>query len=262
MMSPQLGMFAQAFLGQSVTYFTLVGVVYLLVWRWGEERFRGRRIQARKRCDARQIAFEVRNTLVTLATGTATATVLSLLYASGRTKLTPDAESLGWPTIAATFVAFIVFNDVWFYGWHRLLHHPWLFRRVHALHHKSVDVNPFSSYSFHFLEGFLLGAWVLPAVVLVPVYLPMLGVLQAIGLLNNVMSHLGYEFLPRWFVRIPPFCWLNTSTFHNLHHSKLNGNFGLFFRVWDRLLGTEVASYERVFTERGGASSVQEASPR
>ena len=86
-----------------------------------------------------------------------------------------------------------------------------------------------------------------------PIYLPALGVLQVLGMMNNIMSHLGYEFLPRWYTRIPPFRWMNTATFHNLHHTKLNGNYGLFFRFWDRALGTEVPEYEETFLKRGAA---------
>ena len=33
----------------------------------------------------------------------------------------------------------------------------------------------------------------------------------------------------------------------------VNGNYALFFRFWDRLLGTEVPEYEQRFVERGGA---------
>ena len=97
------------------------------------------------------------------------------------------------------------------------------------------------------------GGWVLPVVLLVPIYLPMLGVLQGIGLANNEMSHLGYEFLPRWLLRVPLVRWMNTSTFHNLHHTSLHGNYALMFRFWDHLFGTEVPSYEQRFLERGAA---------
>jgi sterol desaturase/sphingolipid hydroxylase (fatty acid hydroxylase superfamily) len=251
--SHPLVMLVQGFLGQASAYFTIVGLLFLVVWKWGEERFRGARIQAKKRLTRKQLGREVRNTLVTLATGTVTAVSISLLYASGATKLTTHAEAIGWPAIVATFIVLLVVNDAWFYWWHRLLHHPKLFAHVHAVHHKSVDVNPFSSYSFHLVEALILGGWVLPVVLIVPLYLPMLGVLQAVGLANNVMSHLGYEFLPRWLLRLPLLRWVNTSTFHNLHHTSLDGNYALMFRAWDRLLGTEVRSYEQAFLERGAA---------
>lgn len=248
-----LVMLVQGFLGQAAAYFAIVGLLFLVVWKWGAERLRGARIQARERVTRQQLVFEVKHTLGVLLVGTGTAVGVSLLYASGATALTTDPATIGWPTIVATFVALLVLNDAWFYFWHRLLHHPKLFRHVHAVHHKSVDVNPFSSYSFHVVEGLILGGWVLPVVLFVPIYLPMLGVLQAIGLANNVMSHLGYELLPRWLVRVPLLRWVNTSTFHNLHHTSLRGNYALMFRGWDRLLGTEIASYEQTFRERGAA---------
>ncbi len=256
-MNPQtspLLMLAQGFAAQAITYFAIVGLLYLLVWKWGAEQLKGHRIQARKRVDGKQITFEIKNTLIVLLVGTPVTLAISLLYASGSTKLTLDAATIGWPAIAATFVGILVFNDAWFYLWHRLLHHPKLFRYVHATHHKSVDVNPFSSYSFHWFEGLILGAWILPAVLLVPIYLPMLGALHAVGLVNNVMSHLGYEFLPRWLLRVPLLRWMNTSTHHNLHHTSFNGNYALMFRFWDRLLGTELPQYETAFLERSAAA--------
>ena len=79
--------------------------------------------------------------------------------------------------------------------------------------------------------------------------------LQVVGLVNNIVAHLGYEFMPRWFIRVPPFKWMTTSTFHNLHHTRLDGNYALFFRFWDRLLGTEVPEYEQKFVERGAAAT-------
>jgi Delta7-sterol 5-desaturase len=245
--------FAQGFVAQAASYFAIVGLFYLVLWKWGEERFRGARIQAKRRVDGKQIRFEIKNTLIVLLTGSPLTLVISMLYASGSTQLTLDASTIGWPWIVATFAGLLIFNDAWFYFWHRTLHHPKLFRLVHAVHHKSVDVNPFSSYSFHWFEGLILGAWILPVALFMPIYLPMLGVLHGVGLANNVMSHLGYEFLPRWLLRVPGLRWINTSTFHNLHHTSFTGNYALMFRFWDRLLGTELPNYEQKFVERGAA---------
>jgi sterol desaturase/sphingolipid hydroxylase (fatty acid hydroxylase superfamily) len=248
-----LVMFLQAFATQTLGYFAVVGLVFLVVWRWGEERFRGARIQARKRFNRKQLFSEMQNTIGTLAIGSTSALIISLFYAAGMTKLSADASAFTWWGIIASVVGFLFLNDLWFYAWHRLLHRPWLYRHVHAVHHKSVDVNPFSSYSFHPFEAFILGSAVMPVLFIVPIYLPVLGVLQVVGLMNNIMSHLGYEFLPRWYARIPPFRWMNTATFHSLHHTRLNGNYGLFFRFWDRALGTEVPEYEQTFLMRGAA---------
>jgi Delta7-sterol 5-desaturase len=244
-------MFLQGFIVQTASYFLIVGLVYMIFWKWGEARFRGLRIQAKRRVDGKQIRFEVKNTLLMLVVSSPITIIISLLYASGDTQLTTDVSAIGWPMIAVIFVGLIIFNDAWFYAWHRLFHHPKLFRHVHAIHHKSIDVNPFTSYSFHWFEGLVLGAWILPVALLIPLYLPMLGALHAIGLINNVMSHLGYELLPRSLLRVPLLRWINTSTFHNLHHTAYRGNYGLMFRFWDRLLGTELPQYEEKFLARG-----------
>ena len=107
-------MLLKGFASQALAYFTVVGMLFLGVWRWGGPRFRGARIQARKRVDSKQIAFEIRHTVMVLLIGTCTAVAVSLLYAGGHTRLTTDASLIGWPTIGATFVALVVPNDAWF----------------------------------------------------------------------------------------------------------------------------------------------------
>ena len=241
----------ESYVGQAATYFAIVGLIFFALWRLGERRFQGARIQEKRRVDGRQIRREVKHTLVTLLIGTLNAVAITLLYQAGLTRLSTDAAAWSWPVLALSFIGFIVFNDAWFYWWHRFLHRPQVFRRAHAVHHKSVDVNPFTSYSFHAFEAFILGAWAIPVLMLVPVYLPLLVGLQVAGLAKNIEAHLGYEFLPRWFVRVPPFKWLTTSTYHNLHHTRFNGNYALFFRGWDILLGTELPEYEQTFVDRG-----------
>jgi sterol desaturase/sphingolipid hydroxylase (fatty acid hydroxylase superfamily) len=249
--SSPIFLFLRALGSQAVGYFAIVGIVFLVFWKLGARRFARARIPGKHRFSRAQLAHEIRYSLVTLAVGTLSAMVISYLYAAGHTRLTTDASTIGWPLIVTTFIGLLVFNDAWFYWWHRLLHHPRIFKRVHAVHHRSVDVNPFSSYSFHAVEGFLLGAWTIPVFLVIPMYLPMLGVLQAIGIANNVISHLGYELLPRWYVRVPPFKWFSSATYHSLHHTRFRGNYGLLFRFWDRLMGTEVPDYEATFVRRG-----------
>jgi sterol desaturase/sphingolipid hydroxylase (fatty acid hydroxylase superfamily) len=249
----------QNFVAQASGYFAVVGAVYLVVWRWGRERFRASRIPGPRRVDGRQIRREVVHTFVTLLAGTTSAGAVVGLHAAGLAKLsTAPTSPVG---ILAWVLGGLAFNDAWFYGWHRLLHHPRLFRYVHVVHHKSVDVNPFTSYSFHAVEAVLLGAWIVPAAVLLPIPIASLGVLQVIGLANNVMAHLGYEFLPPWLVKVPLLRWTNTATFHSLHHTRSRGNFGLHTRLWDRLFGTEIADYEQVFVARSRSEHNRNAAP-
>jgi Delta7-sterol 5-desaturase len=241
----------QTFVTQAGGYFLAVGLLFLLVWRWGKKRFARRRIQAVERVDRAQLQREVGYTLVTLVVGMSSAGGVLFLHHHGLARIVTTSVPF-WVTLLWV-IALIAFNDAWFYGWHRLLHRPWWYRHVHSVHHKSVDVNPFTSYSFHGVEAFILGAWIVPAAFLLPLPVSALLVVQAVGLLNNVMSHLGYEFLPRWLVRVPVLRLTNTATFHSLHHTRLQGNFGLHTRIWDRCFGTEVPEYEATFVARGDA---------
>ena len=54
----------------------------------------------------------------------------------------------------------------------------------------------------------------------------------------NVYGHLGYELFPRKTYTHALGRWLNSSVYHNLHHERFHGNYGLYFTFWDRLCGT------------------------
>jgi lathosterol oxidase len=91
---------------------------------------------------------------------------------------------------------------------------------------------------------------------LIPIHPLTIILFTVIGFMINVYGHLGYEIAPRWLRGSFLFEVVNTSVHHNLHHSKFKGNYGLYFRVWDRLMGTEhpdyVKDYDRVQQNRFG----------
>jgi sterol desaturase/sphingolipid hydroxylase (fatty acid hydroxylase superfamily) len=71
-----------------------------------------------------------------------------------------------------------------------------------------------------------------------------------IMILRNVMGHCGVELMPRGFADHWFWGLFATTTHHDLHHSgSLNHNFGLYFTVWDRLMGTEHPRYREIFRE-------------
>jgi Delta7-sterol 5-desaturase len=190
----------------------------------------------------------LRNALFVFLVGAISSSVVFYLSSLGYTKFyqSSTTHTLWWGI--ACFVLIWIIDDTWFYWVHRFLHHPSIYRYVHAVHHHSIDVTPFSSMSFHVVEGFLLTAWIFPVSFLLPIYIPALGAFQIWGLFNNIKAHLGYELYPATFNR----SWLrffSTSTHHNLHHSKFKGNYGLHFRFWDRLCGTEFKDYETLFDQ-------------
>ena len=40
---------------------------------------------------------------------------------------------------------------------------------------------------------------------------------------------------------------INSSVYHNLHHKKFQGNYGLYFRFWDRIMKTENPNYSKEY---------------
>jgi uncharacterized protein (DUF2147 family) len=144
---------------------------------------------------------------------------------------------------------------------HRAVHHPALFKHIHLLHHKSVNPSPWTSYSFHLFEG-ILEAMIAPIILLlIPMHPLALLLFTFAGFAINVYGHLGYEIAPKWLRHSFLFKIMNTSIHHNMHHSKFKGNYGLYFRIWDRLMKTEhpdyVQEYDAIQKRRFGIYTAQ-----
>jgi Delta7-sterol 5-desaturase len=240
-----VGNFFKGYLSGLVLNGAIMSLAYFLFWKLLKKRFQKWRIQVKERVDAKQIKNELKNALITLAVGSLFSCIVIYLSTRGYTKLYTNYAEHPLLSYAGFFILLII-DDTWFYWMHRLLHHPKIYRHIHAVHHKSVDVNPFTSMSFHALEPFLLTLWIFPVAFFVPTYAPILGLIQIWGLLDNIKSHLGYEFFPKKFNK----SWLRfltSSTYHNMHHSKFMGNYGVHFRIWDKLLKTEFKDYEQEY---------------
>ena len=232
--------------GQSLMNYSIIIVVYLIVWKLLKKRLQNWRIQIKERVDAKQIKSEIINSFFALMVSAVFILVIYFLKSKGYTKIYTDINEHSKFFAYGGFFIFLIIDDTWFYWTHRLLHHPRFFKYVHKVHHKSIDVNPFTSLSFHWFETFALTFWIIPFSLFFPMYVPALGALQLWGFFDNIKSHLGYEFFPSWWNK--SFGKLMTSsTHHNIHHSKFNGNYGVHFRIWDKLLRTEFKDYESEF---------------
>lgn len=157
----------------------------------------------------------------------------------------------GWTLIYADLAAYPLWywplsvflylfaHDTWFYWTHRLLHRPWWFRVAHAVHHASRPPTAWAAMAFHPWEA-LTGAVVIPLLVFfIPIHVSALGTVLGIMTVMGVTNHMGWEI---W----PPFMWrgligggLITASHHQRHHAEYRCNYGLYFRFWDRLCGTD-----------------------
>src|SRR3546814_7102421 len=62
----------------------------------------------------------------------------------------------------------------------------------------------------------------------------------AIMTVMGVGNHMGWEMFPRPLVHGPAGKWLITATHHQAHHAAYRGNYGLYFRFWDKACGTDI----------------------
>ncbi|MFT3968121.1 MAG: sterol desaturase family protein [Sphingobium sp.] len=158
----------------------------------------------------------------------------------GWTRIYAEAHALPYWYLPVSVLLYLALHDTWFYWTHRLMHRPRWFRIAHAVHHESRPPTAWAAMSFHPWEA-LTGAVVIPTLVfLIPIHIGALGTVLAIMTLMGVTNHMGWELFPRWLVHGPAGEWLITATHHHKHHESYRGNYGLYFRFWDRLCGTDL----------------------
>jgi ferredoxin-NADP reductase/sterol desaturase/sphingolipid hydroxylase (fatty acid hydroxylase superfamily) len=226
----------------------LMCAVYWLIWKVFSTKLNNRKIQLSKRAGWTQIKEEIRHGATAAIGNTIFILFIFYLRDNGITQLMAAPGKYGMIYEILTIVILILAADTWFYWLHRWMHHPKIYKYIHAVHHKSLDVNPFTSNSFHVLEAVGLTLFILPIILLMPVSAFALGIVQATGIFNNIKSHLGYELYPAFFKK-PPFNILITATNHSLHHTQFNGNYGLYFRFWDIICDTELKTTDSLFEE-------------
>lgn len=157
----------------------------------------------------------------------------------GWTRIYTDLGAYGWWYLPVSVLLYLLAHDTWFYWTHRALHRPALFRRFHAVHHQGKRPTAWTAMSFHPGES-LIGAVFIPVFVfLVPIHIAMLGVVLTVMTVLGVTNHLGWEVFPRRWVRGVVGGWIITASHHQRHHEHYRGNYGLYFRHWDHLCGTD-----------------------
>jgi sterol desaturase/sphingolipid hydroxylase (fatty acid hydroxylase superfamily) len=97
--------------------------------------------------------------------------IILSLKGSGNIDVYGGVGEYGLWYIIYTIVLLLFLNDARFYWFHRLMHHPRLYKYVHAVHHASLDINPFTSFSFHIVESVVLTLWILPLAMIMPLSL-------------------------------------------------------------------------------------------
>ena len=139
-----------------------------------------------------------------------------------------------WKTFLTEVLVLFLWNDLHFYLSHRFLHFK-IFYKYHVDHHYSFVPSPFSAYSFHWVEGLILGA-VMPMIMCIHDFqFYSLLSLPVFSLLLNVLGHSNVDFFPNSSIE----SLLSFSKRHSLHHKVPHTNFGFFLPYFDRLFRTD-----------------------
>ena len=138
-----------------------------------------------------------------------------------------------WAWFILLLVIAPVVHAVHFYLGHRLLHMPFLYKKVHSLHHNNVEVGPWSGLAMHPVEhaiylSTLVVQWLLA---LHPVNA--LFQLQ-LAAFYPALGHCGFEKL-----RVGKNLEVDGGTyFHYLHHKYFECNYGGSLAPLDKWFGT------------------------
>ncbi|MEN8739464.1 MAG: sterol desaturase family protein [Phaeobacter gallaeciensis] len=120
-----------------------------------------------------------------------------------------------------------------FYWVHRLLHWPPIYARVHSLHHRNINVGPWSGLSMHPIEHLFYFSSALIHLIVPSDPIHVIFHLYNLAL-NPAVSHSGFEKLlikERSRMALGDF-------FHQLHHRYFECNYGTAEVPWDVVFGS------------------------
>lgn len=222
-----------------------ISLMFAFLYLWKNQPWKTSRIQTREP-NPKFIWHEIRYTILSFFLLSIVVTIDGLLLEQSFTKGYSSISEYGWIYFAFSVLILIVLYDIYFYTIHRILHHKKIYAFVHRTHHRSPTITPFGAFSINFWEAFFEFLFLPAMIFLIPLHSAALLIFISVYVIFNSYVHSGYEILPKFWVTTP-FKYINTSVHHNLHHSKLKYNFGLFTNFLDRIFKTQIPNYEQEF---------------
>lgn len=230
-------------------YFIPATFFYLLFFVWKKKAWQGMRLH-KSYPGARQIRREIKWSIYTLLIWSALTVPFYLAIRAGYTRMYFHWDDFPLWYVPLSLLAAMIIHDTLFYWSHRLMHLNVLFRHSHLIHHKSVNPTPFDLCAFQPLEALIQYIPFVVILMVVPMHPLAFGFFLAYDVLISILGHTGSEFFParvrdHWFFR-----WQTTVSQHDYHHIDTRYNFGVYFNLWDRLMGTYHRGSEPVFEQQ------------
>lgn len=220
-------------------YFLIAGISYYYFYHWKRDLWSSRKLQ-QSYPSRTQVKAEIRFSISTLAIYSLGAWLFLYWMENDFTLHYADVGQYGWGYLILSFFLMIVLHDAYFYWTHRLMHHRRLYRWTHGTHHIFRNPTPWCAFAFHPVEAFL-SMGIIPLIVFfIPWHYYSFIAFISFMTLYDVYIHLGVELSGSKQPSLH-----NTTALHDLHHEKVNGNYGLYFTFWDRIMGTYYPAHPR-----------------
>lgn len=218
-------------------YLIPCGRAYRTYFLQSDDKKEKQPIQQRRPTQA-GIAREIRMSLQTITIFAIMGTVLLEMVKGGLTSIYLDTFAYPLWYIPLSFLLCLVVHDTFFYWTHRFMHWQPVFKYCHAGHHRSVSPTPWAIFAFQPAEAILQFIGIMLIVVFLPLKPIVLLAYLSYDSMINIAGHSGHELVPGWMSRHWLFMGMNNVTHHDNHHTNMRVNFGAFFNVWDRWMGT------------------------
>lgn len=230
-------------------YVLMAGLFYAYFYEWKASAWQGRKLSTKPR-PAGQVRKEIRWSAINSGIFAVVGALGVVAFQRGYTAVYTDIQAYPLWYLPLSFGLSLFLHETYYYWLHRLMHQPRLYRLVHQIHHDSSTTSPWTSFSFHPIEG-LLEAIILPAIVMVlPLHTSVIAAQLTLMILSATINHLDIEIFPK--------NWLGTrigrffigATHHSLHHRQFRFNYGLYFTFWDKWGKTESPLFRKEFENR------------
>jgi len=142
-----------------------------------------------------------------------------------------------WTTYVWKMYLCLALEDLYHYFCHRLLHHPFIYGKVHKIHHTYTAPFGIVAEYAHPIETLVLGIGFFVPLIVMCDHCIFMFVWFLVRQVQTHEAHIGYSF-PHNPLHMLPF--YGGAVAHDLHHKTFTCNYSSTFTYWDRLFGTYV----------------------
>ncbi|NJK29844.1 MAG: sterol desaturase family protein [Acaryochloris sp. SU_5_25] len=242
-MNHSFGFYWLAFFGLILgRYFLIVGGAYWLFYSALVQFWTKRELHRSPPMDE-SMRRDIKLSVFSAVVFSLCAAVVMSGYNSGVTLLYVSWRDYGLWYLGFSYGAVLILQDAYFYVTHRIFHHPRLFKWLHQGHHRSRHPTPWTSFAFDPAEALVQGLFLVCIVFMVPLHFITLIAVLITMTVWAVLNHMGLERFPAWFPHHWLGKWIIGPAHHSIHHCRYSLHYGLYFTVWDKLLGTHDPDY-------------------